>query len=107
VERILFTTAERNVDVDLGVLHQGVEKVLPFPIRNSNTTPLNILESRSECDCTFMRVPEGPVPQGGSADTEIVFTGRARPGPLFRRIIVITDGVPERIILNIRGTVME
>jgi hypothetical protein len=107
VERILFTTAERNVDVDLGVLHQGVEKVLPFPIHNSNTTPLNILESRSECDCTFARLPEGPIPARDSADLEIVFTGRARPGPLVRRIIVITDGVPQRIILNIRGTVVE
>ncbi|MCB0768883.1 MAG: DUF1573 domain-containing protein [Flavobacteriales bacterium] len=107
VERILFTTPERNVDVDLGLLQQSVEKVHPFPILNTNPTPLNILGSRSECDCTFMRVPEGPVPPGGSADTEIIFTGRAQPGPLFRRIIVITDGVPERIILNIRGTVVE
>ncbi len=107
VERILLEPGEREVIFPIGTVHQGEERIFKFAIYNSSSVPLRILEANSDCDCTVGRKPEAPIAPGGTGDLEVVFTGRSRPGPLERRIIEVTDGSPETIIVLVRGTVVE
>jgi len=109
VERIVFSprAVDSEVDFRIGTVQQGREKVFHFPIRNTTTVPLTIRSTQAECDCTIGRASKEPIPPGGTGELEVIFTGRARPGPLERRIIVTTDGDPERITLRVLGTVEE
>ena len=109
VERLVINERTENTEVDfpIGTVHQGEEKVFTFPIRNTSNVPLTIRSTQAECDCTIGRAPKEPIQAGDTGTLEVIFTGRARPGPLERRIIVMTDGDPERITLRVLGTVVE
>ncbi|HQV53558.1 MAG: DUF1573 domain-containing protein [Flavobacteriales bacterium] len=92
---------------DVGTVRQGVEERFSVPITNSGPLPLHISSARSECDCMQIGTLPVVVPPGDSANVELIYTGRTRPGPLRRRITLTTDGTPQKLELIIDGNVIE
>lgn len=99
------TELERPV-MQLGDLQQGVERIIPFTVRNEGDKPMELLRAKADCGCTTATLPKGKIPVGGSVDIEVIFSGRAPVGPLRRTVTVDTDGVPERFDLVIEGLVV-
>lgn len=92
---------------DVGTVRQGAEERFVVPITNYGSLPLHISSARSTCDCMQIGTLPEVIPTGSSANLELIYTGRTRPGPLNRPITLITDGTPPQLELIINGNVIE
>lgn len=111
VERVAVEPSTTNVagdrSFDMGTVHQSEQRAFNITFKNTGTSTLRILRGRTSCDCIQVQhLPDTVAPQG-SAVIQLLYTGRARPGPLERTIILDTDGTPSQIELTIHGTVIE
>ena len=111
VERVVVEPSTAKVagdrSFDVGTVHQSEQRAFNITFKNTGTSTLRILRGRTSCDCIQVQhLPDTVAPQG-SAVIQLLYTGRARPGPLERTIILDTDGTPSQIELTIHGTVIE
>lgn len=100
-------TVKKTIRFSIGTVQQGVEKRFAVPIANSGSLPLQVSAARSECDCVQVGTYPEAIAPGSSANLELLYTGRTRPGPLIRSITLMTNGTPQEIELIIDGIVIE
>jgi hypothetical protein len=92
--------------LQLGDLRPDEERIVRFSVGNAQQRPMRLLRADAECGCTAAKLPDAPIAPGERGEVEVRFNGRAAAGPLRRTVLVITDGVPERIELVIEGTML-
>ena len=91
---------------DLGRLVQDQEREVVFMVRNRGDRPMRLLDSKADCGCTAADLPPGELAPGREVPVKVHFNGRAPEGPLERTVTIRTNGIPERVMLTIKGTVV-
>ena len=98
---LLSGTAEgvkwKNVDVNLGVLEQGIPKVAEFEFTNTGASPLIVTNAVGECGCTSIKWPKEPIMPGKTG--KITTTYDAANVGVFNKTI--------RVYLNIQDDLHE
>lgn len=95
------------IAVEAGVLRQGVSITFDVQVPNGGAAPITITDTSTDCDCFVIEGPLPAIPPGGTGKLTLTFTGRSRPGPLSRRIMLHTREAPRPIELRISATVTE
>jgi hypothetical protein len=100
-----------NVVCDVGVIDKPEEFKHEFVIRNDGEAPLELARGPSSCSCTLTGLPDAPISPGGQAAIRVAINDghkndELKPGPLDRRIIVLTnDPAHPKIELGVTATV--
>jgi len=90
--------------IDLGQHLINDTATVRYFIYNRGDAPLNLLDITADCGCTTAKPGKSTLAPGESTALEVQFNGRAPEGPMQRNIAVMTDGVPDRIVLRLIGT---
>ncbi len=92
---------------DIGDVRMGEPHSFTVPMTNTGDVPLKVIKARSSCECVLVENVPDEIPAGATAELELFFSGRARPGALHRIITLETDGTPPTRELTIHGNVLE
>jgi len=101
-----LTVDEANFDFGTISSHQPVEHT--FVVKNTGTSPLEILNVRSSCGCTVAAISQREIPPGESTSITSRFNPAGRRGHQ-RTAITLETNVPDspRTTLMMSGTVQE
>lgn len=101
----LATWLERQHD--FGVFMEQDGKVrCGMRVVNTGTEPLIIVKAQAGCGCTGINYPEEPIQTGDTATVEITYNPSGRPGQFTKQVLIFTNTVPRRTILEISGNVI-
>ena len=92
--------------VELGRVPQGEPRKVEFVLRNDGGSPLNILGNKADCGCTTAAIDQKPIPPGGRTIVIVEFNGHAELGPMERKVLLTTDGIPMFQEITITGTII-
>lgn len=92
--------------IDLGPTPLGTVRQAEFRFRNTGSSPVRLLGVEADCGCTTAVLGDERILPGATSSILVEFNGRAREGPLMRRVELVTDGDPERIELFLVGTIL-
>lgn len=99
------TWLERNHD--FGVFLEKNGKVhCAMRLVNTGNEPLIIVKAQAGCGCTGITYPESPIPPGDTACMNISYNPSGRPGQFNKQVMVFTNTVPQRTMLEITGNVI-
>ncbi len=90
--------------IDLGPHMINDTATVRYFLYNRGSTPLKLLDITADCGCTTAKPGKSTLAPGESTALVVEFNGRAPEGPMQRNIVVLTDGVPQRIELRLIGT---
>lgn len=100
------TTIKYEEEVfDFGVANEGDLVKHVFKFKNTGTEPLVISNAKGSCGCTVPTWPKEPVPPGGSAEINVEFNTKGKPGNQSKRVTVTANTVPTETFIEIKGTV--
>ncbi len=95
-----------NPTINYGELMKGEDDgVRYFKFKNTGKSPLKIIKVRSTCGCTVPTPPKQEIMPG--EESQIMVKYNMRPGRFSKSITVMTNGNPERVVLRIKGTVID
>lgn len=89
---------------DYGTIAYGGNGDCEFVFVNNGTEPLLLSDVRSSCGCTTPAWPREPIMPGNSSTIKVHYDTH-RVGGISKSITVTTNGTPDRVVLQIRGTV--
>lgn len=102
------TAVVDNAEFDFGNIEQNTEVSHTYIIKNTGDKDLEIKRTRTTCGCTVAQPSKKLVKGGDQVEIQVTFSAGARRGPQTKKITVFTnDPKQERIVLNIKGTVIE
>ena len=73
---------------------------------NTGNEPLLIIKAQAGCGCTGVNYPEAPISPGDTAAVGITYNPSGRPGQFTKQVIIFTNTVLRRTILEISGNVI-
>lgn len=92
---------------DFGVIKEKNGPVShEFVFTNTGDGNLLILKATAECGCTRPEYPEKPVAPGKTGKLKVTYNPLGRPGGFDKVVTVTTNGMPRKVRLKIRGTVV-
>lgn len=89
---------------DYGNIMQGDNGDCTFEFTNIGTEPLILSQVRSSCGCTVPTWPKEPIMPGKKASIKVHYD-TYRVGSISKSITVTTNGLTDRVVLRIAGTV--
>lgn len=96
---------ERNHD--FGVFKEENGKVTcQMRVVNTGNEPLLIVRAQAGCGCTGINYPEDPILPGDTASVSITYNPSGRPGQFTKQVLIFTNTIPRRTILEISGNVI-
>jgi hypothetical protein len=92
---------------DFGSMQRGTMKSHEFVIRNLGKAPLILRNGGTTCKCTLSKVPEAPIPPGGSTAVKLEWSAKSDSGP-FRQTATILSNDPtqSQIELQVDGQIL-
>ena len=92
---------------DFGVFLEADGKVTcSMALVNTGTEPLIIVKAQAGCGCTGITYPEEAIQPGDTASVSISYNPSGRPGQFSKEVLIFTNTVPKRTILEITGNVI-
>ena len=92
---------------DFGVFKEENGKVhCTMRLVNTGTEPLMVIKAQAGCGCTGIDYPEMPIEPGDTATVEISYNPSGRPGQFTKQVIIFTNTVTRRTVLEITGNVI-
>lgn len=92
---------------DFGVILEQDGKVhCMMRVVNTGTEPLIIVKAQAGCGCTAIQFPQEPIQPGDTATVGITYNPSGRPGQFTKQILVTTNTMPQRTIVEISGNVI-
>lgn len=105
VAQPIATWLERHHD--FGVFMEKDGKVTcQMRVVNSGTEPLLIVKAQAGCGCTATTYTESPIEPGDTTAVNIIYNPSGRPGQFSKQVIIFTNTVPKRTVLEIMGNVI-
>lgn len=96
---------ERNYD--FGVFKEENKEVnCEMRVLNTGNEPLLIVRAQAGCGCTSINYPEDPILPGDTASVKVTYNPSGRPGQFTKQVLIFTNTVPRRTILEISGNVI-
>lgn len=96
------TWLERHHDFGVFMEHDGKVRC-QMRVANTGTEPLIIVKAQAGCGCTGIHYPEEPIQAGDTATVDITYNPSGRPGQFTKQVLIFTNTVPKRTILEISG----
>ena len=92
---------------DFGVFLEENGKVhCSLRVVNTGNEPLLIVKAQAGCGCTGINYSESPIKPGDTASVEISYNPSGRPGQFTKQVIIFTNTVIKRTVLEITGHVI-
>lgn len=92
---------------DMGVFMEQDGKVTcQMRVVNTGTEPLLIVKAQAGCGCTAVTYPETPIEPGDTAAIGITYNPSGRPGQFSKQVLILTNTMPKRTVLEITGNVI-
>ena len=92
---------------DFGVILEQDGKVhCMMRVINTGTEPLIIVKAQAGCGCTAIQFPQEPIQPGDTATVGITYNPSGRPGQFTKQVLVTTNTMPQRTIVEISGNVI-
>ncbi len=92
---------------DFGTMQRGTSKSHEFVIRNVGTVPLKLRSGGTTCKCTLSKVPDQPIPPGGSTSVKLEWTAKSDSGPFRQTATILTnDSIQSQMDLTVDGQIM-
>ena len=73
---------------------------------NTGNEPLIIVKAQAGCGCTVINYPEEPIQPGDTAAVGITYNPSGRPGQFSKQVLIFTNTIPKRTVLEISGNVI-
>ncbi|NQV01663.1 MAG: DUF1573 domain-containing protein, partial [Bacteroidia bacterium] len=100
-----IATFDRKV-YDFGNIEQGIPKTAEFTLTNDGNEPLLISYAKASCGCTNLKYSKDPVLPKKSMIISVTYNAAA-PRSFIKTITVQTNADSNRVILQIKGTVIK
>ena len=92
---------------DMGVFMEQDGKVTcQMRVVNTGNEPLLIVKAQAGCGCTAITYPETPIEPGDTAAVGITYNPSGRPGQFTKQVLIFTNTIPKRTVLEISGNVI-
>jgi len=91
---------------DFGEIKQGIPRTAIFKLTNKGNEPLLISYAKASCGCTNLKYSKEPIMPGKSIEISATYNAAA-PGKFIKTISVITNADTNKVMLQIRGTVIK
>ena len=92
---------------DFGVFLEENGKVhCSLRVVNTGNEPLLIVKAQAGCGCTGINYSEAPIQPGDTSSVEISYNPSGRPGQFTKQVIIFTNTVIKRTVLEITGHVI-
>lgn len=92
---------------DFGVFKEENGKVTcKIQLVNTGNEPLIIVKAQAGCGCTVINYPEEPIQPGDTAAVGITYNPSGRPGQFSKQVLIFTNTIPKRTVLEISGNVI-
>lgn len=88
-----------------GTIPEGEQATHAFTFRNTGDAPLRLTDVRPSCGCTTPEWPREAVAPGETGTITVVYDSEGRPGPFHKSVVVLSDGEPSQVNLQIEGHV--
>ena len=99
---ITFETKE----YDFGRIIQGEKISFSFSFTNDGNAPLIISSVASTCGCTIPKWSKEPIEKGEGGEIAVLFDSDGKEGALVKDITVITNAVPNTVVLRLSGEII-
>lgn len=109
---LVASAAAQTVDtpveeINLGVILEADGPVgCRFPMVNTGSEPLMILQAAANCGCTSLKYPTHPVAPADTAWIQATYDPAGRPGRFNKKVVVDTNSDPRRATFRICGVVV-
>ena len=100
--QITFTEMEHNY----GNVEKGGNGVCEFVYKNTGKAPLMLTDVRSSCGCTIPSWSREPLMPGKTASIKVKYNTN-NVGPINKSITVESNAGNNRVVLKIKGTVVQ
>jgi hypothetical protein len=90
---------------DYGTIFQGADGTSEFKFTNTGKEPLILSKPQSSCGCTVPTWPQEPILPGKSDVIKVTYNTQ-NIGPINKTVTVSSNGKTNRVILQIKGTVV-
>jgi len=92
---------------DFGVFkEEGGKVTCHMGVVNTGNAPLLIVKAQAGCGCTAVNYPEAPIQPGDTAMVGITYNPEGRPGQFSKQVLIFTNTMPKRTLLEITGNVI-
>ena len=91
---------------EFGTLLQGEVVSYSFHFTNTGNVPLIISEVGSSCGCTVGDYPREPIAPGKTGDIKVTYDSSGHHGFQSRTLTVMSNTIPAKNVLRIKGTVL-
>lgn len=78
-----------------------------FKFTNTGNAPVVIIRVTASCGCTTPEYPCEPIAPGKSGEITVTYDAEGRPGSFQKNVNVYSSGEPAKVMLVIKGAVME
>lgn len=92
--------------VDYGDIMKNADGLRVFKFKNTGKSPLKLVNVQSSCGCTVPSYPKEDIMPGETSKIEVKYN-TANPGRFTKSITVTTNGNPEKVVLRIKGNVID
>jgi len=107
----IMTEDEITVDRtfhDFGTIKENGGYVITlFTITNNSKDPVMITYVGTSCGCTSPDWTKEPIDPGKTGEVRVAYNPRGRSGIFDKQVTIMTNGNPARIIVRIKGKVVE
>lgn len=90
---------------DFGTLLQGEVVTYSFHFTNTGDVPLLISSVNSSCGCTVGDYPHDPIAPGKGGAIKVTYDSKGHHGFQSRSLTVMSNAIPAKTILRIKGKV--
>lgn len=92
---------------DFGTVSEGTDTLWhSFIIKNTGSTPLEIKDIKTSCDCTLAEWPKTPIQPGRTAIIRGGFKTEGKSGTFEKNLIIMTNTSPAVNIITIKGNIV-
>ncbi|MDR0412635.1 MAG: DUF1573 domain-containing protein [Dysgonamonadaceae bacterium] len=91
---------------DFGTIAEDAGNVsATFVITNNTDAPIVLTNVKATCGCTTPSWTKTPIEPGKTGEVVATYNPKGRPGPFNKTVTITTNGVPEKLVVHIKGLV--